>query len=60
MKAPLHDPRIQRKRSGHYPWFKTIALSALGKRNELTFAQKRAELDDLLARNVWAVEKVAA
>lgn len=60
MKAPLHDPCIRRKRNGHYPWFKEIPQSKLGKRNELTFAQKRAELDDLLARNVWAKEKIAA
>ena len=58
MKAPLHDARIVRARNGHYPWFKQIPLSALGKRNALTFAQKRAELDELLARDEWARPKV--
>ena len=60
MKAPLHDPGIRRKRDGSYPWVKRIPLSKLGQRNALTFAEKRAELDDLLARNVWARENIAA
>lgn len=60
MRHPLHDPAVKRGRNGHYPWLKQIAPSKLAKRNELSFEEKRAELDDLLARNVWAREKVAA
>lgn len=60
MRAPLYDPTIRRKRNGHYPWLKMLPLSALAKRDELTFAQKRAELDDLIARGQWAREKIAA
>lgn len=60
MKAPLYDSSIRRKRDGHYPWFKQIPRSALGKRNDLTFSQKRDELNALLASNTWAREKIAA
>lgn len=60
MKAPLYDDTIRRKRDGHFPWVKMLPLSALAKRNALTFEQKRAELDDLIARGQWAREKVAA